>query len=332
MNPNLSTHYLGLHLANPVVPGASPLTGNLDQVRLLEDAGAPAIVMHSLFEEQIERDVGAEFAHMRRFEDVFSEAANFFPSAADYALGPEEYLGQLRRIKEAVHIPVIGSLNGTRAGRWVEYASLIEQAGADALELNVFHLGTDAAVPGTEVRDSIIEVVREVKRGVSIPVSVKLAPFFSSFSNVGSLLEGAGADALVMFNRFYQPDIDVDTLEVVPKLELSTPDELRLRLRWLAILFGQIRIPMAATGGVHDSHDVVKALLAGATVTQVVSCLLRKGPAHLTALIDGLRYWMEEHEYESVAQMRGALSLANCPDPAAFERANYLKTLQLWKT
>jgi len=332
MTPNLSTRYLGLHLANPVVPGASPLTGNLDQVRRLEDAGAAAIVMHSLFEEQIERDVGAEFAHMRRFEDVFSEAANFFPSAADYALGPEEYLGQLRKIKEAVAIPVIASLNGTRAGRWVDYASLIEKEGADALELNVFHLATDANVPGTQVRDNIIEVVKEVKRAICIPVSVKLAPFFSSFSNVGTMLEAAGADGLVMFNRFYQPDIDVSTLEVVPRLELSTPDELRLRLRWLAILFGQIRIPMAATGGVHDAHDVVKALLAGATVTQVVSCLLQKGPEHVTALVNDLRYWMEEHEYESVAQMRGALSLANCPDPAAFERANYLKTLQLWKT
>jgi dihydroorotate dehydrogenase (fumarate) len=332
MSPNLSTRYLGLHLANPVVPGASPLTGNLDQVRRLEDAGAAAVVMHSLFEEQIERDVGAEFAHMRRFEDVFSEAANFFPSDADYALGPEEYLGQLRRIKEAVAIPVIASLNGTRAGRWVDYASLIEKAGADALELNVFHLATDASVPGTQVRDIIIEVVREVKRAINVPVSVKLAPFFSSFSNVGSMLEAAGADGLVMFNRFYQPDIDVGTLEVVPRLELSSPDELRLRLRWLAILFGQIRIPMAATGGVHDAHDVVKALLAGATITQVVSCLLQKGPEHVTALVDGLRYWMEEHEYESVTQLRGALSLANCPDPAAFERANYLKTLQLWKT
>lgn len=332
MKPNLSTRYLGLKLSSPVIPGASPLTGNLDQVRKLEDAGAPAIVMHSLFEEQIERDVGAELAHMRRFEDVFSEAASFFPGAADYALGPDEYLGQLRKIKESVGIPVIGSLNGTRAGRWVEYASLIERAGADALELNIYHLATDAAVSGGQVREDLIEVIKEVKKGVKIPVAVKLAPFFSSFSNIGRAVEEAGGDGLVMFNRFYHPDIDLDSLEVVPRLELSTPDELRLRLRWLAILFGQVSIPMAATGGVHDSHDVVKALLAGATVVQTVSALLQKGPGHLTALIDGLRYWMEEHEYESIPQMRGALSLANCPDPAAFERANYLKILQLWKT
>jgi dihydroorotate dehydrogenase (fumarate) len=197
--------------------------------------------------------------------------------------------------------------------------------------LNIYHLATDAKIPGSEMRDGLLEVVREVKRGINIPVAVKVSPFFSSFSNIGHLLEQAGADGLVMFNRFFQPDINVDTLEVVPKLELSTPDELRLRLRWLAILFGQIKIPMAATGGVHDAPDVVKALLAGAGVTQVVSCLLKRGHGHLTVLIDGLRHWMEEHEYESIAQMRGALSLANCPDPAAFERANYLKTLQLWK-
>jgi len=331
MKPNLSTKYLGLDLSSPIMPGASPLTGNLDQVRKLEDAGAPAIVMHSLFEEQIERDMGAEVAHMRRFEDVFAEAANFFPTAADYALGPEEYLGQLRRIKDAVAIPVIGSLNGTRAGRWVEYASLIERAGADALELNIYSVATDAAISGGQVREDLIEVVKEVKKGINIPVTVKLSPFFSSFSNLGRMLEGVGADGLVMFNRFFQPDIDLEALEVVPRLDLSTPDELRLRLRWLAILFGQVRIPMAASGGIHDPHDVVKSLLAGATVVQTVSALLKNGAGHTTKLIDGLRYWMEENEYESVAQMRGALSLANCPDPAAFERANYLKVLQLWK-
>ena len=332
MNPNLSTNYLGLKLANPVVPGASPLTGNVDMVRRLEDAGAAAIVMHSLFEEQIEFDVGAEFALMRRFEDVFSEAARFFPANSDFALGPDEYLNRLRHIKDVVGIPVIASLNGTRPGRWVDYATLIEKAGADALELNIYNVATDSHIPGTEVRDDMLEIVRGVKKAIKIPVAVKLAPYFSSFSNIGSLLQEAGADGLVMFNRFYQPDIDLETLEVVPRLELSTPDELRLRLRWLAILFAQVNIPMAVTGGVHDSHDIVKSLLAGATVAQVASCLLKKGPEHVTALVDGLRYWMEENEYESVAQMRGALSLANCPDPAAFERANYLKTLQLWKS
>ncbi|MFT3830549.1 MAG: dihydroorotate dehydrogenase-like protein [Opitutaceae bacterium] len=329
---DLTTHYLGLKLANPIMPGASPLVDSLDRVKAMQDAGASAIVMHSLFEEQIDREMKAEYAHLRRHEDVFSEAASFFPDSGDYALGPQEYLEHIRRIKEACKLPVIASLNGTQIGGWVEYANLIQQAGADALELNLYYLATDAAVSGEEVETDILEIVRTVKSSVKIPVAVKLAPFYSSLAHFAREVELTGADGLVLFNRFYQPDIDLENLEAVPTLELSSPEELRLRLRWLSILFGQVKIPMACTGGVHSANDVVKAILAGASVVQVVSSLLKHKPAAIAPMLEGLKKWMEEKEYESVTQMRGALSLQNCPDPAAFERANYLKILQVWKT
>ena len=329
---DLSTTYLGIKLANPIMPGASPLVDSLDRVKAMQDAGASAIVMHSLFEEQIDREMKAEYAHLRRHEDVFAEAANFFPESDDYALGPQEYLAHIRKIKETCKLPVIASLNGTQLGGWVEYANLIQQAGADALELNLYYLATDGAISGEEVETDVLEIVRTVKAGVKIPVAVKLSPFFSSLSHMAKEIELNGADGLVLFNRFYQPDIDLDALEVVPKLDLSSPEELRLRLRWLAILFGQVKLPMACTGGIHSAHDVVKSILAGASVVQVVSSLLKHNPAHIRTLLDGLEKWMQEKEYVSVAQMRGALSLQNCPDPAAFERANYLKILQVWKT
>lgn len=332
MATDLSTTYLGLKLANPLMPGASPLVDSLDRVRALQDAGASAIVMHSLFEEQIDREMKAEYAHLHRHEDVFAEAAGFFPESDTYALGPQEYLEHIRRVKEACRIPVIASLNATQLGGWVEYANLIQQAGADALELNLYYLATDAAVSGEEVESDALEIVRTVKAGVKIPVAVKLSPFFSSLAHFAKGLEEAGADGLVLFNRFYQPDIDLEELEVLPKLDLSTPEELRLRLRWLAILFGQVKLPLACTGGVHSAADVAKSILAGADVVQVVSAVLKHQPGHLRTLLDGLEKWMQEKEYESVAQMRGALSLQNCPDPSAFERANYLKVLQLWKT
>ncbi len=329
---DLSTTYLGIKLANPIMPGASPLVDSLDRVKAMQDAGASAIVMHSLFEEQIDREMKAEYAHLRRHEDVFAEAANFFPESDDYALGPQEYLAHIRKIKETCKLPVIASLNGTQIGGWVEYANLIQQAGADALELNLYYLATDGAISGEEVETDVLEIVRTVKAGVKIPVAVKLSPFFSSLSHMAKEIELNGADGLVLFNRFYQPDIDLDALEVVPKLDLSSPEELRLRLRWLAILFGQVKLPMACTGGVHSAHDVVKSILAGASVVQVVSSLLKHNPAHIRTLLAGLEQWMQEKEYASVSQMRGALSLQNCPDPAAFERANYLKILQVWKT
>ncbi len=328
---DLSTTYLGLKLANPIMPGASPLVDNLDRVKALEDAGASAIVLHSLFEEQIDREMKAEYAHLRRHEDVFAEAANFFPESDDYALGPQEYLEHIRKVKESCKLPLIASLNGTQIGGWVEYANLIQQAGADALELNLYYLATDGAVSGEEVETDVLEIVRTVKAGVKIPVAVKLSPFFSSMAHLAKEVELNGADGLVLFNRFYQPDIDLEALEVIPKLDLSSPEELRLRLRWLAILFGQVKIPMACTGGVHSAADVTKAILAGASVVQVVSAILKHNPAAIGTMLDGLKRWMEEKEYESIAQMRGALSLQNCPDPSAFERANYLKVLQLWK-
>jgi dihydroorotate dehydrogenase (fumarate) len=329
---DLSTTYLGLKLSSPIMPGASPLVDNLDRVRQMQDAGASAIVMHSLFEEQIDREMKAEYAHLRRHQDVFAEAANFFPESDDYALGPQEYLEHIRRIKEACKIPVIASLNGTQLGGWVEYANLIQQAGADALELNLYYLATDAAISGEEVEEQVLNIVRTVKASVKIPVAVKLSPFFSSVSHMAKEVELCGADGIVLFNRFYQPDIDLDALEAVPKLDLSTPEELRLRLRWLAILFGQLKVPMACSGGVHSAGDLAKSILAGASAVQVVSALLKRNPGCIRELLDGLREWMEQKEYESVAQMRGALSLQNCPDPAAFERANYLKILQVWKT
>jgi dihydroorotate dehydrogenase (fumarate) len=332
MPTDLSTTYLGLKLANPIMPGASPLVDSLDRVKALQDAGASAIVMHSLFEEQIDREMKAEYAHLHRHEDVFAEAANFFPDSDSYALGPQEYLEHIRRVKETCNLPVIASLNGMQLGGWVEYANLIQQAGADALELNLYYLATDAAVSGEEVESDVAEIVRTVKAGVKIPVAVKLSPFFSSLAHFAKELETAGADGLVLFNRFYQPDIDLEELEVLPKLELSTPDELRLRLRWLAILFGQVKLPLACTGGVHSAADVAKSILAGADVVQVVSAILKHSPAQIRTMLDGLEKWMQEKEYESVSQMRGALSLQNCPDPSAFERANYLKVLQLWKT
>jgi dihydroorotate dehydrogenase (fumarate) len=329
---DLSTTYLGLKLANPIMPGASPLVDSLDRVKALQDAGASAIVMHSLFEEQIDREMKAEYAHLHRHEDVFAEAANFFPESDTYALGPQEYLEHIRRGKETCRLPVIASLNGMQLGGWVEYANLIQQAGADALELNLYYLATDAAVSGEEVESDAAEIVRTVKAGVKIPVAVKLSPFFSSLAHFAKEIETAGADGLVLFNRFYQPDIDLEEMEVLPKLELSTPEELRLRLRWLAILFGQVKLPLACTGGVHSAADVAKAILAGADAVQVVSAILKHNPAQIRMMLDGLERWMQAKEYESVNQMRGALSLQNCPDPSAFERANYLKVLQLWKT
>ncbi len=329
---DLSTNYLGLKLASPLMAGASPLVDNLDNVKTLQDAGASAIVMRSLFEEQIDREMKAEYAHLRRHEDVFAEAANFFPESDDYALGPQEYLEHIRKVKETCKLPVVASLNGTQIGGWVEYANLIQQAGADALELNLYYLATDAAVSGEEVESDVVEIVRTVKAGVKIPVAVKLSPFFSSLAHMAKEIEVAGADGLVLFNRFYQPDVDLDALEVVPKLDLSNQEELRLRLRWLAILFGQVKLPMACSGGVHAAGDVAKAILTGASVVQVVSALLKNNPGHLRTLRQGLEKWMTEKEYESVGQMRGALSLQNCPDPSAYERANYLKVLQLWKT
>ncbi|HYG89100.1 MAG TPA: dihydroorotate dehydrogenase-like protein [Azospirillum sp.] len=328
---DLSTEYLGLRLAHPLMPGASPLVDDLDVVRRLEDAGASAIVMHSLFEEQITALQMGALEARESTAAISAEARGFFPPLDRYALGPEAYLSQVARIKEAVAVPVIASLNGTTATGWTRYAGLIEEAGADALELNVYFMALDPDCDGQGVEDRIVEVVRAVRAAVRIPLAVKLSPFFSALPALVKRLEGEGGDGFVLFNRFYQPDIDVEALEAVPTLELSQSQELRLRLRWLAALSGRTGASLAASGGVHTAVDALKAVMAGAHAVQVVSALLQKGPEHLTTMRDDLARWLEEHEYESLAQARGSMSLLRCPDPAAFERGNYQRILQGWK-
>jgi dihydroorotate dehydrogenase (fumarate) len=328
---DLTTDYLGLKLKNPLMPGASPLVNQLDHVRRLEDSGAAAIVMHSLFEEQITSQQLAEFAHTENPAESFAEATSYFPRMEDYAVGPDRYLQQISTIKEKVSIPVIGSLNGVSTGGWIDYARLIQQAGADALELNVYYIATDPAETGTAVEQRTFDVLAAVKQAVTIPVSVKLSPFFSSPGHFIQQLDAAGAAGVVLFNRFYQPDIDIEELEASHKLDLSNSTELRLRLRWAAVLHGHLNGSIAVSGGVHTVEDVVKAIMCGANAVQVVSALLKYGPSHLASLVSGLKHWMEDHEYESVTQMCGSMSLRNCPDPAVYERANYLKVLQLWK-
>jgi len=328
---DLSTTYLGLPLKNPVMPGASPLAGQLDTVRRLEDAGAAAVVVQSLFEEQITNDQLAEFAHTENPAESFSEAVSYFPRMEDYAFGPDRYLEQIARIKESVDIPVIGSLNGVSLGGWTDYARLIEQAGADALELNVYYIATDPDEPGLAVEKRTLDILQAVKESITIPVAVKLSPFFSSPGHFAKQLDALGAAGVILFNRFYQPDIDIEELEAAHRLDLSNSTELRLRLRWAAILHGHLKADIAVSGGVHTVEDIIKAIMCGANAVQVVSCLLKYGPSHIGSLINGLSHWLEDHEYESIDQMRGSMSLQHCPDPTVFERANYLRVLQLWK-
>jgi dihydroorotate dehydrogenase (fumarate) len=313
------------------MPGASPLADSLDTVKRLEDAGAAAIVMRSLFEEQITRDFEGMVHNMEVHEESFAEALSYFPKPDEFVFGSEEYLEQLRRIKQAVKVPVIASLNGVSNAGWISYAAKMQQAGADALELNSYYVATDPNEAGSEVEGTAIEIVKAVKRAVSIPVAVKISPFFSSVANFVHRLDEAGADGIVVFNRFYQPDIDVDALEAVPSLHLSDSSELLLRIRWLAILFGRTKASLAASGGVHTGLDAVKAVMAGASAVQMVSRLLEDGPQQLRTVLDNMTHWMEEHEYESLEQMRGSMSLQRSPDPAAFERGNYMRILRSWK-
>ena len=328
---NLSTTYLGLPLKNPLLPGASPMAHKLDTVRRLEDAGAAAIMMHSLFEEQITSQQLAEFAHTEFSAESSSEARSYFPQMKDYALGPDRYLEQIAKIKEMVAIPVIGSLNGISMGGWTDHARLIQQAGADALELNVYYVATDPNESGTAVEKRTLDILEAVKASVTIPVAVKLSSYFSSPGHFAKQLDARGAAGVVMFNRFYQPDINIEELEATPHLELSNSTELRQRLRWIAIIHGHIKASIALSGGVHSFEDIIKGIMVGADVVQVVSSLLKHGPEHLAGLLADLSRWMEVHEYESVDQMRGSMSLAHCPDPSVYERANYLRVLQLWK-
>jgi dihydroorotate dehydrogenase (fumarate) len=320
---------MGFELPHPLVAGASPMVDNMDTVRRLEDAGAAMIVMHSLFEEQIVREELATVRSMEAAEESFPEAVTMF-ARPDYTLGPDEYLDQIGRIKKAVSVPVIASLNGTTQGGWLAYARLIERAGADGLELNLYDLATDFEESGDQLERRALSVVKAVRGVISIPLAVKLSPFYSSLAHFARSLDETGVDALVLFNRFYQPDIDVEALEVARVVNLSTPAELLLRLRWLAILSGRVRPSLAVTGGVHTATDAIKAVMAGAHAVQMVSALLAHGPGHLKEVRDQMSYWLELHEYESLRQMQGSMSLLRCDNPKAYERANYITLLQSW--
>lgn len=325
------TTYLGMELKHPIMPSASPLSRSTDTIRRLEDNGASAVVMHSLFEEQITLESEQLDHYLSYFTDAFAEALSWYPEQQDYNVGPEEYLENVRKAKDAVDIPVIGSLNGISTGGWIEYAAGIEEAGADALELNVYYIPTDPEMSGTEVERLVVDVLSAVKENVTIPVAVKLGPYFSAFAHLAQALAREGADGLVLFNRFYQPDFDLDAFEVVPSLQYSTSAGLRLPLRWVAILYGRLPADLAITSGVHNHIDVLKGLMAGARVTMLASELLQNGVGRIQAILDDMVVWMEEHEYESVAQMQGSMSQERSADPAAFERANYMKVLQSWQ-
>ncbi|MBD3237647.1 MAG: dihydroorotate dehydrogenase-like protein [Candidatus Eisenbacteria bacterium] len=328
---DLTTRYLGLELPHPLMPGASPLAYDLDRVRALEDAGAAAIVMPSLFEEQLVAEETATRDAIDEPAESFPEALSYFPDPGEYRLGPEEYLEQIRKIKSAVDIPVIASLNGITAGGWVRYAQQMASAGADALELNVYDLATDPAESATEREERLLQLVRTLKQIVSVPVVIKLSPFYTTLPNVVHRLGEVGADGVVLFNRFYQPDLDIEELDVKRTLRLSTSAELLPRLRWLAILAGRVELSLAASGGVHTAEDALKAIMAGADAVQMVSLLLREGPEKLGEIRTELSRWLESHDYESLDQARGSLSLLRSPDPGAYERANYVQILQSWR-
>jgi len=327
---NLETTYLGMKLSHPIIVGASPLADDLDQARRLEDAGAAAIVMRSLFEEQIERETAAVDAHVYRHADGYAEAHTFFPDPTVFVLGPERYLQHLHKLRSSLSIPVIASLNGTTPGGWLHFAKDIEQAGAHALELNLYVVPTKADDDALTVENRSLEVVKEVRAAIRIPLAVKLSPFYSSLPNFARKLEEAGVDGLVLFNRFYQPDIDPVELDVRRGLHLSNSSELLLRLRWLAILSAQRKLFLAASGGVHVAFDAIKAIMTGAHAVQMVSALLVNGPSRLPEVVEGVRAFLEEHEYVSLDQMRGNMNLSRCPDPSGYERANYAEILQSW--
>lgn len=324
---NLRTRYLGLDLPHPLIPGASPMVNDLARVLRLEDAGANAIVMNSLFEEQLAHDEAARTFTIDRHEDSFAEASGYLPAGDAFWLAPDEYLDQIRRIRERTRLHVIGSLNGTTLGGWLDHARQIEQAGAAALELNLYSVPNMAEVRAASIEEESEAIVREVKRSVGIPIAVKLSPFYTSLPHFARRLDLTGADGLVLFNRFYQPDLDIEQLEVRPSLQLSHPYELRLRLRWIAMLSERITASLAVSGGVHSGTDAIKAIMSGAHAVQIVSELLRHGPDRLAEILAEMTRWFEDHEYESIDQARGSLNLARCPRPDAHERANYFQVL-----
>jgi len=325
---DLTTTYLGMKLATPLVVSASPLSRDVEGIRRLEDAGASAVVLYSLFEEQLrQEELDLDF-HLNAGTESFAESLTYFPQASEFYTGPEGYLNHIRKAKSAVKIPIIASLNGTTLGGWTKFAGEIERAGADAIECNIYYIPTDPTLMASDIENTYLDIVRAVKKTVTIPVGVKLSPFFSNFANMAHRLDDAGADALVLFNRFYQPDIDLEELEIRPNVLLSTPQSLRLPLTWIGILHGRVRAALAATGGVHGAEDVVKLLMVGANVTMMCSSLMRHGINHLRHVERELRDWMEEHEYESVSQMQGSMSQLRCPDPGAFERAQYMRAVK----
>ncbi len=325
---DLTTSYLGLTLKNPVVASASPLSKKVEGIQRLEEAGAGAVVMYSLFEEQITHESLALDHFLNRGTESYAESLTYFPDLEHYNIGPESYLELIRKAKQAVSIPVIGSLNGVSTGGWVDYAKKIEEAGADALELNVYYIPTDPAITGQELEQNYVNLVKDVRAQVRIPLAVKLSPYFTALPNLASRLVGAGANGLVLFNRFMQPDLDIETLEVTPNLQLSTSSELRLPLRWVAILYGRVACDLALTTGVHSGQDVLKAMMAGANVAMLASELLHNGVGRITEILSDMAAWMESYEYESVKQMQGSMSQRAVAEPAAFERANYMKALQ----
>ena len=324
---DLTTTYMGLTLKNPLVPSASPLSKNLDSVKKLEDAGAAAVVLYSIFEEQLSFEAEELDHFLERGTDSFGEALSYFPEQEEYNLGPEEYLEHIRKAKAATAIPIIGSINGVSTGGWTDYAKQIEQAGADGLELNIYFMGTDVTQEGSALEKVYVDIVKQVTGSVTIPVAVKVGPYFSSMAQMAARLVEAGARALVLFNRFYQPDIDIDKLEVEPGVVLSTSNDLRLPLRWIAILSGRVNADLAGTTGVHTAEDVVKMLMAGASVTQMCAALLMHGPAYLGKVLADLEKWLTAHDYTSVQKMQGSMSQKAVAEPAAFERANYMKAL-----
>jgi len=324
---DLTTSYLGLKLRSPLVVSASPLSEDIDNLKRLEDAGAAAIVLYSLFEEQLKQDRLELHQRLEHGTESFAEALSYFPEPDEFNLGPEEYLKHIAAAKKTTRIPIIASLNGSSTGGWTDYAQQIQQAGADALELNIYYIPTDMNLTGTEVELTYLEILKAVKSHVTIPVAVKLSPFFSNFANMAKRLDQAGANGLVLFNRFYQPDIELETLEVKPNILLSTPMAARLPLRWIALLHGKLKASLAATSGIHRASDALKMLMAGADVTMLCSTLLRHGIPQITTIESDLAAWLTEHEYESVQQLKGSLSQKNCPEPAAFERAQYMKAL-----
>jgi len=327
---DLTTTYLGMELKNPIVPSASPMSRTVGSVRLLEDYGASAVVLYSIFEEQIRHESKELEHHLTAHTESYAEATSYFPEPQEYHTGPEEYLNHIRKLKESVSIPVIGSINGVTEGGWIEYAKLIEQAGADALELNVYYIPTESKMTGDDIEKTYFDIVTNVRNQVKIPIAVKLSPFFTSIPNVAVRLEKIGVNGLVLFNRFYQPDINLDTLNVEPGVVLSSSNSLRVPLRWIAILYKRVKVDLAATTGVHEAEDVLKLTMAGANVTMMCSALLRHGAKKIREVLTGVQQWMVEHEYDSLRDMRGSMSHHSVADPSSFERANYMKALQTY--